>query len=195
MKKSSTSELPESNPTDSIAVEIKKAREAKGLSFSDLHRLTGISRTTLHDYESGRSKPGARELLRLCEILEASPNRLLLGTETPYIGSGGVLLSLVGLARTKPEKALALSMMLVPLVAAVLSKIGNESLVALATMADETLRARDPETFLHLAKMVAEFEKLDAVALSKMPADQQQEVIADIQNSVGLPPKNYGLDA
>ncbi|MDZ4201455.1 MAG: helix-turn-helix transcriptional regulator [Gallionella sp.] len=43
----------------------------------------GISRATLSLYETGTNKPGAREILLLCEVLSISPNWLLFGSESP----------------------------------------------------------------------------------------------------------------
>lgn len=194
MKTPSTSAATDVDQTDALPAELKNAREAKGLSFSDVHRVTGISRTTLHDYESGRSKPGAREIVKLCDALEISPNRLLLGSETTYVGTGGVLLSIVGMARKEPGKAAVLSGFLVPLLTAVLSKIGNESLVAIATITDETLRARDPETFKNLATLVAEFAQFDLGEMTDMTPEQQVQAIRDIIKKSGLPsPENVPM--
>jgi transcriptional regulator with XRE-family HTH domain len=165
---------------DSVAIELKKAREAKGLTFSDLHRLTAISRTTLHDYESGRSMPGAKELVKLCQVLEVTPNRLLLGMDDLSTLSGGVLVALIGLAKAKPTQALALSAFLLPWVSAVLSKIGYESLMALGTLADETLRARDPETYRHLSIFVAEIQGVDFDALARMSPAEKDKAMAEI---------------
>ena len=72
------------DPTDLVAFELKKAREASGMSFSDLHRITGLSRTTIHQYESELRKPGAREIRLLCDALRVTPNQLLYGTEQPF---------------------------------------------------------------------------------------------------------------
>ena len=58
--------------------------DESGKSFSDLHRDTGLSRTTLHQYESGARKPGAREIRLLCDALLVTPNRLIYGTEQPF---------------------------------------------------------------------------------------------------------------
>jgi hypothetical protein len=141
----------------------------------------------LHDYESGRSEPGATELVKLFEILEVSPNRLLLGTDNPLgaASESGVLVALARMSVVKPERALGLSLFILPLVATLIGKIGGATLMALASIADETLRARDPEAFQDLAKLVAELEKVDAKALAAMPPEQQQQVIADIQGRVG----------
>lgn len=75
---------PAADSGDKVDIELRKAREEKGLSLADLHRQTAISRTTLHDYESGRSKPGAREIRLLCDALGVTPNRLIYGTEAPF---------------------------------------------------------------------------------------------------------------
>lgn len=64
-----------------IAEQLASARREKGLSVSELHRKTGISRTVLQGYEAGRNKPGARELRLLAETLDCSPNRLLFGSD------------------------------------------------------------------------------------------------------------------
>jgi len=177
----------ETDSTDSIPIELRTARTAKGLSFSDLHKLTGLSRTTLHQYESGVRKPGARELIKLCEVLEVSPNRLLLGNEIPFTGQGeGLCLSLARMARSKPGVVLGLSVILVPLVAAAMSKVGGDTLFALATLADESLRARDPETFQTLSKLMVELEKFDFKALSHMSESEKEQAIATIQRRIGV---------
>jgi transcriptional regulator with XRE-family HTH domain len=67
-----------------IAVELSRARMNAGLSHSELHRLTGISRTALIGYEAGRTNPGERELRKLCDVLRVTPNQLLYGTEQPF---------------------------------------------------------------------------------------------------------------
>src|SRR5689334_17943064 len=67
-----------------IAAEIKRARTRAGKSHSELHRETGISRTVLIGYESGRTRPGAREIRLICDALNTTPNRLLYGMEEPF---------------------------------------------------------------------------------------------------------------
>lgn len=64
-----------------IAAELARARSKAGLSHSDLHRLTGISRSVLFGYENGRTKPGAREIRLLCDALKVTPNRLIYGSD------------------------------------------------------------------------------------------------------------------
>jgi len=67
-----------------IAVELQRARSRAGLSHSELHRLTGISRTVLIGYEAGRTSPGAREIRKLCDALRVTANQLVYGTEQPF---------------------------------------------------------------------------------------------------------------
>ena len=80
---------------DALAAEIgrriSQARNGLGLSqqgvstrsaMLDADRI-GISRATLSLYETGTNKPGAREILLLCEVLSVSPNWLLFGSESP----------------------------------------------------------------------------------------------------------------
>lgn len=91
-----------------ISTEIKTARNQAGLTVTDLHKKTGISRNVLQGYESGKFAPGTLELRKICEILRVTPNRILYGNEQPmkaktslaeYIGDaksvrGSALLSL-----------------------------------------------------------------------------------------------------
>jgi len=68
------------------------ARESKEWTQATLSAKTkiadpnneGVSRTVLIGYESGKFKPGARELRLLSEALHVTPNWLLYGTEKPF---------------------------------------------------------------------------------------------------------------
>lgn len=172
---------------DSLGLELKQAREGKGLSLSALGATTGISRTALHQYETGKTKPGAREIIKLCQALEISPNRLLLGHETPY-PVDGLFTGLFALSKTKPIEAAMWSALFMPLAARVLSKVGSETLFALATLADETLRARDPEAFQGLSKWVAELGKMDIERFSALSPEEQQTWFHELQQKLGSPP-------
>lgn len=80
---------------DKLAVEVGRrlvqARSGFGLSQQAVSTRSamldsdgvGISRATLSLYETGTNKPGAREILLLCEVLSVSPNWLLFGSESP----------------------------------------------------------------------------------------------------------------
>ncbi len=80
-----------SKPAESLgfASALIKARTDKGMTQAQLSELSGVSRSAIKGYETGRNMPGARELRWLCRTLEISPNLLLFGTETPFKTVGG----------------------------------------------------------------------------------------------------------
>ena len=63
-----------------IGQQITHAMERLGITLTELHRRTGISRTVLLAYTRGTYAPGARELKLLCEHLAVTPNVLFFGT-------------------------------------------------------------------------------------------------------------------
>lgn len=83
------------NAGDPLAIAIGRrlveAREGLGLSQADAAMASrradpsgeGVSRSTLSLYETGINKPGARELVVLCEALKVTPNWLLYGSDNP----------------------------------------------------------------------------------------------------------------
>lgn len=79
-------------PEDGIGQRIKEAREARDWTQSIVSVRTklidpneeGISRTVLVGYESGKTKPGAREIRLLAEVMHVTPNWLLYGAEKPF---------------------------------------------------------------------------------------------------------------
>lgn len=78
-----------SAPESGIGDRIRAAREARGLSQTALAARTqmadstgkGVGRTVLFGYESGKFRPGAREIRLLCQALSVTPNWLILGDE------------------------------------------------------------------------------------------------------------------
>lgn len=129
---------PPSRP-DIAAIELRRAREAKGLSHSDLHRITGISRSVLFGYEAGRTKPGAREIRLLCEALQVSPNKLLFGVEEPFKPRPG-LRSFVKM-RGSPMGVLAATF-LIPLLFA---SLDDEQVESILILLESLVEARDKE--------------------------------------------------
>lgn len=125
---------------DIVAIELRRAREAKGISHSELHRQTGISRPVLFGYETGRTKPGAKELRLLSEALGVTPNRLLFGTDEPFKPQTGIR-SLVKL-RNSPV-SMMVGMMLFPVAFGVLDDDQVESLL---TILSSMVESRDKET-------------------------------------------------
>ncbi|CAG4883711.1 protein of unknown function [Georgfuchsia toluolica] len=84
------SSVPPPPPEEGIGQRIQEKRQEYKISVDQLAALTskydsagksGISRATIYAYESGGTKPGARELRLLCLALNVSPNWLLLGYE------------------------------------------------------------------------------------------------------------------
>ncbi|MDP2833667.1 MAG: helix-turn-helix transcriptional regulator [Pseudomonadota bacterium] len=79
-------------PEAGIGERIRKRRAEiqDGLSVEDLSRLCrlvdgegqGVSKASLHRYESGQAMPGAREIRILCDALDVSANWLMLGAES-----------------------------------------------------------------------------------------------------------------
>ena len=55
---------------------IRKIREYRGLTQEDIVELTGISRSTLVEIEKGRRSLLGLNGLRLCVVLEISPDML-----------------------------------------------------------------------------------------------------------------------
>ena len=65
----------------SIANELINARTALGFTQVQLAEVSGVSRSAIKGYESGRNMPGSRELRALCVALAVTPNQLLFGVE------------------------------------------------------------------------------------------------------------------
>lgn len=87
-KGTSESELKQKAPAGpdlSVASELIRARAERGFSQAQLSDLSGISRSTVKAYETGRNMPGSRELRALCVALNVTPNRLLFGNEAPVL--------------------------------------------------------------------------------------------------------------
>lgn len=62
---------------------LKSLRESKGYSQDDLGKIIGKSRGSFSNYERGIAQPTLKDLTNLCEILEVTPNDLLL--DSSYI--------------------------------------------------------------------------------------------------------------
>lgn len=57
-------------------VKLKEIRLKKGMTQTDFANLLNISRVNYHHFESGRSQPNAKQILKFCEILRCTPNDL-----------------------------------------------------------------------------------------------------------------------
>lgn len=61
----------------SFGERLKAAREEKGYTQSKLAELIGYGSTTVSEYEKGNNKPNLDMFIRLCKILDQSPNYFL----------------------------------------------------------------------------------------------------------------------
>ncbi|MCY1278771.1 Helix-turn-helix domain protein [compost metagenome] len=61
-----------------IAVNLKRCREAKGLTQQEVWEAAGISKSSYTAYEAGRSMPAADKVVTLAHILGTTTDELLL---------------------------------------------------------------------------------------------------------------------
>ncbi len=138
----------------SIAGELVKARTKAGISQSQLAERSKISRNTLMGYESGRNKPGARELMAICQALAVTPNRLLFGREEPF----AVKSSLEQLGFDSSDKQAAIFPML-------LKMLTRDEQSAVITLIHGLVEAR------HGKKVIDATTKMYDVIISKFAGD------------------------
>lgn len=136
---------------DGIGIRLKAAREGKGLSQSDLHNKTGLSRTVLINYEAGRHKPGARELRMLCDALEVSPNQLLYGTEEPHSRTTGLADTILNMG----QAAIAPTLLIAPMLG---SMLGKDDTRMLLNLIESLLKAKSPQDYAHVMEIVKIFK-------------------------------------
>jgi transcriptional regulator with XRE-family HTH domain len=74
----------ETGAEDGFASALIRARSELGLTQAQVADLSGISRSAIKGYESGRNMPGARELRALCRVLKVSPTVLLYGSDAAF---------------------------------------------------------------------------------------------------------------
>jgi len=63
--------------TQRFAKNMKKLREAKGLSQGDIHRATGIDRAYISNLEAGKQNPTLETIAKIAEALKVSSDQLL----------------------------------------------------------------------------------------------------------------------
>lgn len=63
--------------TQRFAKNMKKLREAKGLSQGDIHRATGIDRAYISNLEAGKQNPTLETIAKISEALGISSSELL----------------------------------------------------------------------------------------------------------------------
>lgn len=70
--------------------QLVKLRKEKGISQEALAEVIGVSRQAISKWETGATQPEMSNIIRLCEILEISPN-VLFGQEEPEEPVSGVV--------------------------------------------------------------------------------------------------------
>ena len=78
---------------DTTGGRLTRAREAKGLSTSQLARRVGVKTMTLQNWETDRTAPRSNRLAMLAGLLDVSPTWILIGRgeaplETEDVGAG-----------------------------------------------------------------------------------------------------------
>lgn len=139
---------------DITAVELKRAREAMGLTHTELHRMTGISRSVLFGYEAGRTVPNTQQLRLLSQALQVNPNRLVFGDDEPFKQRTG--LRAIAKLRNSPAGVLAATIIF-PMIFASLDEDQLESLLVLIS---SVIEARDKETAKRIAAFAEVFGEL-----------------------------------
>lgn len=173
------------NEVDLISVQLQSARTQANLSVIELSKLTGISKTVLHGYERGRTKPGAREIRLLSAALNISPNRLILGNDE-FATDRPRFTSIYRKIQSRPSIGFMLAMMYMPFVTPLLDE---DELRSILTLIEALVRAKHPETAENMAIMADEMTKyFEAVTLpdGSMTVDPATlpEMIANIQTKV-----------
>lgn len=163
-----------------IANELRAARERSGLTVSEIHRQTGISRTVLQGYEAARFAPGTLELRKICEVLKVTPNRIVFGEEKP-MESKPLLASYVGdLSKATNTARIAvilqvltaqeLNALLALIESIVIQRIGGPEELKIAMEAVDLIFSIDP------SKVTPELEKFGESLANTIPIEKLAEL-------------------
>ena len=68
-----------------IGENIKRLRAGKGLTQAVFAELLDISIGYLSEIETGRQMPSSKKLFKMMELLECTPNEMILGDEQPKV--------------------------------------------------------------------------------------------------------------
>jgi transcriptional regulator with XRE-family HTH domain len=177
----------------SFASELIKARTELPMTQAQLAEVSGVSRSAIKGYETGRNMPGARELRSLCGALRVTPNRLLFGTEAPLFGDS-IADRFGAVMRADPEDAMLLRVRL----ATVAQMLSHDEAAALLTLGTSIAVARHGaervEKALEDARLMATvgrtiFEE-QVVASSSGKALDPLDVIAKVDAKMAEQPKS-----
>ena len=97
--------------------------EEKNISMPELSRLTNISRHTIFDWQRRGTNPGADKIMIICEVLNITPEELLIGkpaeevlTSNPSVSPDGIDIQIMRecqeLSESKKKRLLAYASML-----------------------------------------------------------------------------------
>ena len=67
-----------------LGIRIKKARENKNMTQQQLAELTGLSNNYISNIERNRSIPSLQTLVTICDVLDTTPDYVLLDTVFTY---------------------------------------------------------------------------------------------------------------
>lgn len=68
-----------------IGENIKRLRAGKGLTQAVFAEMLDISIGYLSEIETGRQMPSSKKLFKMMELLECTPNEMILGDEQPKV--------------------------------------------------------------------------------------------------------------
>jgi transcriptional regulator with XRE-family HTH domain len=166
---------------DFIAVQIQTARERANLSVVELGRLTGISKTVLHGYERGRTRPGAREIRAISNALKVSPNWLIFGNDS-FETDRPTLTSIYRKMKARPGLGVMLASMYIPFVTPFLDE---DELYSLLVMVEAIMSARHPEKSEQFLILMEEMSKyIDAATLPDGSLSMSQEEMQKQQATI-----------
>ena len=63
--------------SERFAESIKRIRRMRGLTQEALGEMIGVKKSAISKYEKGRSFPTVTQLVKLCQVLEISPQELM----------------------------------------------------------------------------------------------------------------------
>lgn len=68
----------------SFAENLLRSMKNKGLSFADLSKKSGVSKSTIHGWTTGRRVQDLKELKRVAQVLEISLHELVFSEPDPF---------------------------------------------------------------------------------------------------------------
>ena len=179
-----------------VANALIRARSERGLTQVQLAEASGVARSTIKGYETGRNMPGGREIRSLCRVLRLSPNALLFGTETPFSDdeddSKGERWSRDALAEPESEAQAKVRLYgLLPLLTAQegASLLNLVQALAVARHGPEMAKAKIEQADMDVALLRAGLKVFQWAQRSTMPIDPKavKKLFEDERKHIGKP--------